>query len=427
METIKIIIKKLGRIANSEIELNRMVLFSGESGLGKSYMAILCHYFFYVLLDYKRINSFFNEKGIDFNEDRKNFKNTGVAKEILKSELEEWLARDAIEYMRYMLGNEKLSGDICIKLPASVPDKIVINYEEQLVGFTDNEEAYILLQATKLRYMVRNSDNFGESPYAIILRHVLIKLIITDYRAITDSFVFPPSRGFALSEQFMPVTGLYESYYTTLLKLKRTSHDPDIVINDELQNTIHRLIDGKVEFSDNKFIYHNNGIEMPISAAAASIRELAPFEFLVEKTNIKKDVVLIEEPEAHLHPLKQRLVADVISLMYNAGAYMQITTHSDYFLRRLNEFILLQRIKDKAEPERYDEFCKSLPIDPNMALPVDGISAYILLPNEDGTSRIEKQNLTDGIPFTSFVGAIEDSLSILDKIEEFKGDHDETC
>ena len=166
---------------------------------------------------------------------------------------------------------------------------------------------------------------------------------------------------------------------------------------------------------------------MPISAAAASIRELAPFEFLVEKTNIKKDVVLIEEPEAHLHPLKQRLVADVISLMYNAGAYMQITTHSDYFLRRLNEFILLQRIKDKAEPERYDEFCKSLPIDPNMALPVDGISAYILLPNEDGTSRIEKQNLTDGIPFTSFVGAIEDSLSILDKIEEFKGDHDETC
>ena len=62
-----------------------------------------------------------------------------------------------------------------------------------------------------------------------------------------------------------------------------------------------------------------------------------------------------------------------------------------------------------------------------MALQVNGISAYILLPNEDGTSRIEKQNLSDGIPFTSFIDAIEDSLSILDKLEGFEGDHDETC
>ena len=405
-----------------------MVLFTGESGLGKSYMAILCHYFFYVLLDYKRMASFFHEKGFDFNEDRKAFKNTGVAKEILKSELETWMAKDAIEYMRYMLGYEKLNGDIVVHLPDSVPEKIIINYEEQLVGFTDKEEPYILLHTSNLSYRVLNSDNFGETPYAVILRHELVTLILSTFKAVTDSFVFPPSRGFALSDQFTPVTGLYESYHKTLLKLKKTSQDADVENSSELISSVHKLIDGKVEFTDNKFIYHNNGTEMPISAAAASIRELAPFEFLVEKTTISKDVLLIEEPEAHLHPLKQRLVADVISLMFNEGAYMQITTHSDYFLRRLNELILLQRIKDKTESERYNEFCKSLPVDHNMALPIDGINAYILLPNEDGTSRIEKQNLTDGIPFTSFLGAIEDSLSILDKIEEFEGEHyGETC
>ena len=424
MDTIKVSIKRLGKIANSEVEINRMVLFTGESGLGKSYMAILCHYFFYLLLDYKRMASFFHEKGIDFNEDRKAFKNKGIAKEILKSELEAWMAKDAIEYMRYMLGYEKLNGEIVVHLPDSVPEKIVINYEEQLVGFTDKEEPYILLHTDNLSYRVMNSDNFGETPYAVILRHELLTLILSAFKAVTDNFVFPPSRGFALSDQFTPVTGLYESYHKTLLKLKKTSQDADVENSPELVNSIHKLIDGKVEFADNKFIYHNNGTEMPISAAAASIRELAPFEFLIEKTTISKDVLLIEEPEAHLHPLKQRLVADVISLMNNAGAYMQITTHSDYFLRRLNELILLQRIKDKADAETYGEYCRILSIDPNMALQANGICAYILLPNEDGTSRIEKQDLCNGIPFTSFVGAIEKSLSILDKLENFEDDED---
>ena len=246
MDTIKVSIKRLGKISNSEIEINRMVLFTGESGLGKSYMAILCHYFFYVLLDYKRMAFFFQEKGIDFNEDRKAFKNTGVAKEILKSELEAWMAKDAIEYMRYMLGYEKLNGEIVVHLPDSVPEKIIINYEEQLVGFTDKEEPYILLHTNNLSYRVLNSDNFGETPYAVILRHELVTLILSKFKAVTDSFVFPPSRGFALSDQFTPVTGLYESYHKTLLKRRRDGKKlfEEITYPDSHGHTFHAIPDG---------------------------------------------------------------------------------------------------------------------------------------------------------------------------------------
>ena len=117
MNKIKIKIEKLGRIKDSEIEIDRLVLFSGESGLGKSYMAILCHYFFHILVDDKRMSTFFKEKGADFNLQRKDFKNVGVAIEIQKSELEKWLADDAIEYMRYILGNDDLKGKIEVILP----------------------------------------------------------------------------------------------------------------------------------------------------------------------------------------------------------------------------------------------------------------------------------------------------------------------
>ena len=49
---------------------------------------------------------------------------------------------------------------------------------------------------------------------------------------------------------------------------------------------------------------------------------------------------LIENSEAHLHPMKQRMMADVIGSFFYAGAYMQITTHSDYFMHRFSELQL---------------------------------------------------------------------------------------
>ena len=68
----------------------------------------------------------------------------------------------------------------------------------------------------------------------------------------------------------------------------------------------------------------------------------------MERTDISKVAMLIEEPEAHLHPIKQRMIADIISFFVNAGTYMQITTHSDYFLRRLNELINLKKISQRS-------------------------------------------------------------------------------
>ena len=44
MRTVTFNITKLGAIRDSKIELKPLMLFSGESGLGKSYAAFLIHY-----------------------------------------------------------------------------------------------------------------------------------------------------------------------------------------------------------------------------------------------------------------------------------------------------------------------------------------------------------------------------------------------
>ena len=97
MNTIKLIISKLGRIRNSEVEITPWMIISGESGLGKSYLSTLVHYFFEILQDPKRLNVFFIEQGIDYNNLIPTFRNSGSAFKIQKEDLEKWLALDAVQ------------------------------------------------------------------------------------------------------------------------------------------------------------------------------------------------------------------------------------------------------------------------------------------------------------------------------------------
>ena len=87
MKCIKVRIDHLGRIRDSEILVSPLMVFSGESGLGKSYLALLCHYFFELLINTSRLNHFFVDNNIDFNVLSKDFKDVGTALEIKKQVL----------------------------------------------------------------------------------------------------------------------------------------------------------------------------------------------------------------------------------------------------------------------------------------------------------------------------------------------------
>ena len=95
---------------------------------------------------------------------------------------------------------------------------------------------------------------------------------------------------------------------------------------------------------------------------------------------------------------------------------MQITTHSDYFLRRINELILMNKLKEKNE-HVFMAFCSEYNVNEKIALDSKLISAYYLSERDDSTVDVEKQNLENGIPFTSFYKAIKDSFRIYDSLE----------
>lgn len=422
MKCIKVRIDQLGRIRDSEILVSPLMVFSGESGLGKSYLALLCHYFFELLINTSRLNHFFVDNNIDFNVLSKDFNDVGTALEIKKQDLEAWMAKDAILYLRYMLGYDGISGQIEITLPESVPDTMAFTYKKELTGLVDEEEIYTILSLGNLRFRIQEKTQFDESPFAFLLRFVLIDYIFGNYQMLDSTFVLPPSRGPILTEQIIPTTGMYSEFLNDMAGLNRIKPRPDTA-SEIVLKLFRTILEGEVNKEETTYIYTTNDASMPVSAAAASIREIAPLQILAKKQDVSRCAILVEEPEAHLHPLKQRMMADIIGALSHNGAIMQITTHSDYFLRRLNELIMFAKAKKTTDdPDKLRTLSEKVNIVEDMSIDESIIGAYLLRKQADNTSIAVKQDISNGIPFAAFRDAILDNMNYQDILGDYLQD-----
>ena len=422
MKCIKVRIDQLGRIRDSEILVSPLMVFSGESGLGKSYLALLCHYFFELLINTSRLHHFFVDNNVDFNVLSKDFNDVGTALEIKKQDLETWMAKDAILYLRYMLGYDGISGQIEITLPESVPDTMAFTYKNELTGLVDEEEIYTILSLGNLRFRIQEKTQFDESPFAFLLRFVLIDYIFGNYQKLDSTFVLPPSRGPILTEQIIPTTGMYSEFLSDMAGLNRIKPRPDTA-SEIVLKLFRTILEGEVDKEETTYIYTTNDASMPVSAAAASIREIAPLQILAKKQDVSRCAILVEEPEAHLHPLKQRMMADIIGALSHNGAIMQITTHSDYFLRRLNELIMFAKAKKTTDdPDKLRTLSEKVNIVEDMSIDESIIGAYLLRKQADNTSIAVKQDISNGIPFAAFRDAILDNMNYQDILGDYLQD-----
>lgn len=420
MDRIKVKINKLGRVANSSIEIAPMMIFSGESGMGKSYLALLSHFFYDVLIlsdRVKRLESLFVEYGFDYNEMVKGFHDTGVALTISKQQLEQWMAKDAISYLRFMLNAPKLDGDIEVMLPSSVPAKMPIQYGVAKAGLVNSESREVVLTMGQIGFRVTQSAINDVTPFASIFSAYLTERLYGHVYAIRSTFNMPPSRGPVLSENVTGNSGMYKDFIADVNDMSNVLPNNQQEPQD-LMEQLHAIMEGEVQKEDGKYVYLTEGVHMPISAAASSIREIAPLQLLASKVIMGQTAILIEEPEAHLHPNKQRMMADVVGCIHKTGAYVHLTTHSDYFLRRINELILFQRYADSHSEEEVTKLSERTGISTSFSIDGKKTVAYLVERQGDGSSKVVEQNLKNGVPFTSFSDAVRESMRVEDILEE---------
>ena len=416
MKSVKINIKKLGAIRDSELYIKPLMIFSGESGLGKSYAAFLVHYFYVILLT-QRLKLYFSERKYDFSKILEKRKNGDLLLEVQVKDLISWINKDAIAYVGYLIGNEKLDGEVVFGIPYP-NDTIRFEYAEEIVGLDNNEEVYQKVKTDDFVYRIMaGTYDSTATPFVELIKAELMATIFKSYNKLRRTYLMPPSRGALMELAERPAfrSGMYHEFFDFKAALARPLSKPP-VLSDELTDALFDVNDGSLKQVDGKMMYYTKaGAEMPLTAAASSIKEMAPFTLFLSKFSASDSSVLLEEPEAHLHPHRQVKVADLLACAVKEGCHLQITTHSDYLIKRLNNLIKLHLLKHRLnDSQEYKDLLQKWQIKESYVIDPSEMVAYLLVRDEDGTSKIRRQDIDiDGeIPFESFYKVIEEDIEL---------------
>jgi predicted ATPase len=149
--------------------------------------------------------------------------------------------------------------------------------------------------------------------------------------------------------------------------------------------------------------YSFQGTEIPLHRSSSTVSELAPLFLYLKYIINPNSILMIEEPEAHLHPGNQRILARLLVRLVREGVNMIITTHSEYLLDQLSNFIMFSKVEPERRVRKY-KYSKEDFLKP------DEIAAYVFrYDKESAGHRVDEVEITeeDGISDEEFARIYE--------------------
>lgn len=391
---IRIIIDKLGPITDSEIVFKPFMVFTGESGLGKSYTALLW-YNLITSLTPMRLQEFITKKM------------NGSVKEELTFKFKDfrmWLNQNTAAFLGYLLGNNNFDCQVnyVFEIDDDMPVELKRLHDEDASGFT------------------RCSINGDIDVFPLDLEDNVLMMSFSLHGYLSElcfgknylrPLILPPARAAFMGANTTSPIGMYRDFLAQLDDLKTPSRiiSPD---NQFFVNYIAKLADGEIVLENGSvFLQFESGEKIPVSAAASSVKELMPFLLMLQNGKIRQyNSLLFEEPEAHVHPKKQFLVMDMLTRCCNKGMLIQMTTHSDYLLGRMNQLLVLGKIREKSM-EAFENFCNEHLFNKNLYLHTEQVGGYYFK-RENNRVVIEEQDLSLGLPFNSFENTVKNQMEL---------------
>ena len=119
---------------------------------------------------------------------------------------------------------------------------------------------------------------------------------------------------------------------------------------EQIREQIEQVISGSFEFSPDGNYYVENGVKLRVSNLAAGSKLFSILKILLEKGELDASTLLIlDEPESHLHPQWQNTFAEVIVLLVkNLNMRVLLTTHSSNFMLALDAFMRKHGINQRT-------------------------------------------------------------------------------
>ena len=141
------------------------------------------------------------------------------------------------------------------------------------------------------------------------------------------------------------------------------------------------VLRGKIDLDESggvpypEIAYETTEGQFALAQTSSMVSELAPLILFLKYLVRPGDLLILEEPESHLHPAAQRQLARGIVRLVNAGVRVLITTHSDIIISQINNLMALRQ----ASPELVEQGG----FEPEDSLQPDQVSAYLFRYNQN--------------------------------------------
>ena len=187
--------------------------------------------------------------------------------------------------------------------------------------------------------------------------------IMQSHRVIASSLVTRSTRaGLEKFPELPTFSGVMADFMQRLILYEESGSDngPMKKIADQLEN---EALAGKILTTRPlpggypEFVYRPQSTEQDIRLTRASsmVSELAPVVLFLRGSIDRRDTLIIEEPEAHLHPAAQTRMAVTLARMVRAGVRVVVTTHSDWLLKEIGNLMREGELGEQADQPSGEE------------------------------------------------------------------------
>ena len=385
---MKATFKNIGPVKEAELELGDLTIIAGQNNTGKTYLAYTLYGFLDAFHDniYTLIKGYKNERMLSKNIDQLADQMKKIGKASVKLEEFQMLAGLILQYSSTSFSSSYIGQFF------SCPDdefedaeffiKEEIKQEEiegQRYKISHQDRKSALLSFLEDGVIYFTFDNVGN--HKLTSKTLTIGLYALFHKMIASNLPVP----FILSAERFGVSLFYKELDLNKNRLveklqnlsnEKVSNPYQYIekeaaryakpIKDNIDFTrdlaeikkrksnlsinnlrlVEKIMDGyyKANNDEIRFISKKRGenrFDIPLHLASSSARGLSDLYFYLKHVAKRGQMLIIDEPESHLSPTNQVLIARLLAFCVNSGLRVLLTTHSDYLIKEFNNLIML--------------------------------------------------------------------------------------
>lgn len=365
-------IKNFGKIAEANIKLDGITVICGNNNTGKSTVGKALFSFFNALTDYKNkidaqknsklraairnyaadpmdlpVKVLYPENSMDFISEHDNHFSLDEVKEFLELSYGVKLPKDRLVSLVEYLNTPEID----------ILNEYVYRYITNVMNWQVKNE----YSSSSSHCLI--SGEFKDFTNTIKIRKQYCICELDEPIEHSAYYINTPFSLDSLNERRMAIFGsnpMSRNIVDAILQAQAEINEDsmtnilDTVLNkkelDDVRSIIKKAYSGDTIIDHGRYFYIENGIPFDFRNISAGLKSFAIIERLLETGVLKKkDVLILDEPEIHLHSEWQIIYAELIVILQKTfDLTILLVTHSFQFLESLNFFMKKYGIWDKG-------------------------------------------------------------------------------